>query len=401
MVTSDAEIIDRDFERGPDEEDEDDLLREGGAAVLTGSDWTVETILSQLRRRNIDFSPGFQRREAWTALKQSAYIESLFLGLPVPQLVLAEDIERKGAFVVIDGKQRLISLLKFGLPEDDLREYQLEPLLLRKLQVRDDLEGSNLDNLRDSGDYQDDVREFENQTIRTVVIRRWPNESYLFRVFLRLNTGSLPLSPQELRQALHPGPFIEFVNIRATESDNLQLALRIRRPDFRMRDVEVLIRFYAFQRFLYQYDGNLKAFLDRTCLELNQTWDERGNSIRALADVFDRALETTFDVFGDDAFRRWSGDRFEGRFNRAVFDVMTYYFARSDIAARATDRRNEVVLAFQYLCSNNENFSRALQTTTKSISATHERLATWGLSLGDTLDLKVDVPSIVDGRIQP
>jgi len=58
-------------------------------AVITATDWTTETIITQIDKGNILLNPKFQRREAWTAARKSQFIESLFLGLPVPQLVLA------------------------------------------------------------------------------------------------------------------------------------------------------------------------------------------------------------------------------------------------------------------------------------------------------------------------
>ena len=70
--------------------------------------------MAQLNRNNIDLNPSFQRRSAWTDKKQSLFIKSLILGLPVPQLILAENLGKKGSFIVIDGKQRLLAIRRFG-----------------------------------------------------------------------------------------------------------------------------------------------------------------------------------------------------------------------------------------------------------------------------------------------
>src|SRR5476651_6598 len=75
-------------------------------AVVWGTDWTTETILSQLKRGNIELNPAFQRRDAWGRAGKSKFIESLILGLPIPQIILAESKEKRGTFIVIDGKQR-------------------------------------------------------------------------------------------------------------------------------------------------------------------------------------------------------------------------------------------------------------------------------------------------------
>ena len=86
---------------------------------LWSTDWTTETIVNQLKRGNINLNPRFQRRNAWDAKRKSLFIESLVLGLPVPQLVLAEEKGKKGSFIVIDGKQRLLSLRQFASSKDD------------------------------------------------------------------------------------------------------------------------------------------------------------------------------------------------------------------------------------------------------------------------------------------
>jgi hypothetical protein len=62
-------------------------LQEAGteySAVINQADWTVETIVQQIAKGNIELSPIFQRREAWRASRKSQYIESLILNVPVP-----------------------------------------------------------------------------------------------------------------------------------------------------------------------------------------------------------------------------------------------------------------------------------------------------------------------------
>ena len=88
--------------------------RELNAAVVTGADWTTETILNQINKGNINLDPNFQRRDAWDRRRKSDFIESLILGFPIPQIVLAEDREHRGKFIVLDGKQRLLAIKQFA-----------------------------------------------------------------------------------------------------------------------------------------------------------------------------------------------------------------------------------------------------------------------------------------------
>jgi hypothetical protein len=382
------------FEDDPSQEDEDDLEATDPSvieeAVLNATDWTTETLVSQLRRGNIDLNPRFQRRDAWNPVRKSRFIESILLGLPIPQIVLAERKSQRGTYLVIDGKQRLLALSQFAEGADSLK--------LSGLEVRKNLNGLGFDDFTEEG-FGEDVNEFDNRTIRTVVVKSWPDEDFLYRVFLRLNTGSVPLSPQELRQALHPGPFVDFLDDFSYASQALQDALGLAKADFRMRDVELLLRYFAFAYFLSRYRGNLKAFLDMTCEELNSSWDDDEGDFREEAANCEAAIATTIEIFGDHAFRRWNGTRYEGRFNRAVFDVMAFYFDDDSIARKAKRRPKVVRDAFQKLSEDRE-FTLAVQTTTKTIPAVATRLAAWGTTLAEAIDVDIDVPRLVDDHIE-
>jgi Protein of unknown function DUF262 len=393
------------FNEDPASESEDDLAFSPpeaiSTAVVTGTDWTAETILRQLERGNIELNPRFQRRETWDDARKSAFIESLILGLPIPQLVLAERKDQRGSYIVIDGKQRLIALRRFAATDATDSGDNFAPLHLRKLEVRPDLEGMTLADLQNSPDHAGDVSAFENETIRTVVVRAWPDEDFLYRVFLRLNTGSVQLSPQELRQALHPGHFVDFADDRSAKSEAIQQALNLKRPDFRMRDVELLIRFFAFAFYLQDYNGNLKQFLDSTCQILNECWDTEKEAIFEAADHCDAAIETTLSIFGKTAFRRFSPDNERAPFNRAVFDVMTFYFRFPEIRQASEESGDAVVSAFNDLCQNDAAFLESITSTTKSIPATHTRLKHWGDALNNVLDVEVPTPMLADNRIHP
>jgi len=390
---------------GEGAEGEEDLpqptLQGLSEAVVTGTDWTAETILRQLERGNIKLDPEFQRRDAWRAQRKSRFIESLIVGLPIPQLVLAEDKDRRGSYIVIDGKQRLLSLRQFAAREGDHNGYT--PLRLQGLQLRADLNGKTLSDMERDPDCENELRNFQNQPIRTVVIKGWPEENILYLIFLRLNTASVQLSPQELRQALHPGPFVQYANERSGRMVGLQQIFKTSEPDFRMRDVELFVRYFAFRNFLPLYDGNLKDFLDLTCEKLNHAWDKGQTKIEREADDLESAMDATFAIFGEDgAFRKWEGAGYEGRFNRAVFDIMVFYFTNTAIRkhALASRRRTGVQADFKALCEENQEFLRSIETSTKSLQATANRLNVWGNSLKRRLRTALDIPTLQGNRIK-
>jgi hypothetical protein len=116
-------------------ESEDDLqgldAKSLSEAVVFATDWTAETILRQMERGNIYMNPKYQRRDAWRAATKSRFIESLILGLPVPPLVLAEAKGKRGSYIVIDGKQRLLTIRQFAASPDDSSYPQLKLEVLK------------------------------------------------------------------------------------------------------------------------------------------------------------------------------------------------------------------------------------------------------------------------------
>lgn len=393
-----SELLDQD-EIGS--EDEDDIHQDDSVfsqAVIWGTDWTAETINNQLVKNNIDLFPKFQRRDAWSNRDKSKFIESLILGLPIPQIILAEKPKQRGKYIVIDGKQRLLSIRRFFSTD---KEGDFKPLRLSGLDILKDLNGKTYKNLLDNSDFTEELNQLENQPIRTVVLKNWPNEEFLFTVFLRLNTGSKKLSPQELRQALHPGPFIDFSDEFSVESQSIKSMLNLSKPDIRMRDVEMVIRFFTTKYFLSTYKGNLKKAFDETVENLNEKWSRDESQIRRDAAELNAAIDFSVGLFGSnkEAFSKWNGDSFQGNFNRAIFDIMTYYFSNQSIREEAEGKKTEIIERFKELCENDSDFLASFEHTTKSVENTFKRLTTWGESLADLLDVEVKIPVINDNGI--
>ncbi len=366
-------------------------------AVLWGTDWTTETVVSQLKKGNIELSPNFQRRDAWGAERKSQFIESIILGLPIPQIILAERKDKRGSYIVIDGKQRLLSIRQYCVLEDT---DEFQPLKLTGLKVLDDLNGKTYKELLEQLDFSKYNTAFDNQSIRTVIIRNWPNQNFLYTVFLRLNAGSLPLSPQELRQALNPGYFTSFADSFSISSDQIKKALNLQKPDYRMRDVEIVVRYFAFKNYIENYSGNLKEFLDNTCDLLNQKWKKDNSEIIAQAEELNNAIDSTYTIFGSNAFSKYSNGEFTGIFNRPVFDLMTYYFSVPEIRAEAIKNAKEIVENFMHLCSTDIEFLKTLEASTKNTTATAKRFNEWGNALKKTLNLNIRVPEKADQGIK-
>jgi hypothetical protein len=271
---------------------------------------------------------------------------------------------------------------------------------LTGLKVRDDLNGKKYKDLESNIMLGDDLVSFHNETIRSVVIRNWPNTDFLHTVFLRLNTGSVPLSTQELRQAVFPGEFSDFADVAAGDSKAIQHLLGLTEPDFRMRDVELLVRFLSFSFKIDEYAGNLKLFLDNSCRYFNSTWEENEVAIRERTAEFDRAVEAGQLIFGDNAVgRKWTEEGLQTRLNRAVLDVIVHYLAIPEVRDASLSKKVAVLEQFKDICIYDSIFRESIESTTKSLGATYERYRRWGERLESVLDVEVGLPVFADNRI--
>jgi hypothetical protein len=348
------------------------------SAVVFGTDWTTETLVNQISRLNIAMNPRFQRRDAWDVGRKSRFIESLILGLPVPQIVLAEDQSSRGRYLVLDGKQRLLSLLQFwGLGTGNKNAYGLSGLDIRR-----DLTRRTRKDLETDPNLADDLRSLDNQTIRTIVIRNWPDQDFLHLLFLRLNTGSTKLSPQELRQALMPGPYSDYVDDRASASQPLQSLLGLSEPDYRMRDVELLARHIAFTFFLSSYPGRMKDFLDNSCSSLNERWDSMSQDVEQAVVDFEAAINSMVRVFGGEAnVARKPGSRI---INRTIFDSLALHFSKPEVRSYAESNIERVNSEYVRLFSD-QMFVSSVDRDTASSANTHYRFEAIGRILSPVL----------------
>jgi hypothetical protein len=381
-------------------EDEADALAESDGSQrqfrtsISARDWTVETLVSQMRKGRIDLDPTFQRRNAWLGNRKSKLIESILIGYPIPQLVLAENKDRPGSYFVLDGKQRLLALRQFFVDPQDPRDAGFDALKLEQLEVMPELNKLDMNSLIDQ--QPDLFAALENYTIRTVVLSDWNSERLLLSLFLRLNTGSLTLSPQELRQALIPGDFIRWLDATSGGIEPLLNLLGNKNPDRRMIDAELLLRFLAFKQSPLPYRGNLKSFLDDTCRTLNRSWVNSSAASIEEAENLGKAISAGFDIFGQNGSgncRKWSGDHYERAVNRAVFDVQTYSLSFPKVREAALANATEIEEAYCKLCDSSPAFNSAITSTTKTREAFLVRHRLWREEISRVSGESYDLPA--------
>ncbi len=227
--------------------------------------------------------PGFQRNYVWDIKRASKLIESLILGLPVPQVFLYE--EDRNRFLVIDGQQRLMTIYFFVKQRFPKRSKRAElrrllagssvisPELLHNDELFENFSlrlaglatgkknrflGLNYSTL---GDYK---TQFDLRTIRNVIVKQVRpsgDDSSIYEMFNRLNTGGINLTPQEIRASLYYSNLYDMlgdVNMRPS----WRKLVGIPEPDVHLRDVEILLRAIAMFDARGEYVSSMAQFLN-------------------------------------------------------------------------------------------------------------------------------------------
>jgi hypothetical protein len=331
-----------------------------------GSDWTVSTILDLIQKEKINLNPKFQRRDAWSSTMKSKFIESLILGVPVPSILFAEVISRRGTYQVIDGKQRLLSLLQFftGSLKRNLEEDEIKGFRLRGLKILTKLNGFSIKDIEEHDGELDYFSLLENAPITSVALRNVENEEILYEVFRRLNTGSQKLSTQELRQSLYPGDFIDYIDELSSDHNIIRDLLNIKRKDTRMRDNELFIRYFSVKFRLSHYDNSVSKFLDQTAVYLNDNYEQLEGKILEYTEELDNAVSFVVKHFSDKyAFRLIGLDRKNLPFNRVLFELFTYFFSIKQIRI-FIDENGISIKDIYYKMLEDENFCVSITENT-------------------------------------
>ena len=344
-----------------DEIAEDLSSKEESDLVVYSRDWTIATIISQIEQKNIDLNPKFQRRNAWDDTRRSKLIESLVAGLPVPEIVLAEDPKQRKAFLVIDGKQRLLTIAGFV---DPTVNYWDKPEL-KGLKLRADLNEKTFEQIKSDSSLSDEHREFMNADVRCTIISNFKSDDALYDIFYRLNTGSVPLSTQELRQVLHKGPFADYLIQATNQLQPIHEVLGLTGPDNRLKDAEILLRFIAIVLFGSKYHGNLKKFLDDVMGVVTKDWVQCRPAVEKTAGELNAAIANLSQVLGMKYVgRKFVDGAWESRFNRVLFEVEAYYF-RLVPASKLDAGKKKFVAGLQKLFEDSE-FRSSVESTTKT-----------------------------------
>ncbi len=208
------------------------------------------------------YVPDYQREFIWDEKHQSRFIESLYLGLPVPFMFSAE-IKETGRLEIVDGSQRIRTLAAFM--KDELTLSHLEKLT--------EMNGCKYSELPSGLQ-----RRFKNIAIRMVVLSSKATEEVRNEMFDRINTSSVPLLPMETRRGIYRGPFTDFVAELAKEPRFIHLCPMAKYMQNRREEEELILRLFAFYELYPNYSvvesKGVARYLDSYLAEKNKSFKE-------------------------------------------------------------------------------------------------------------------------------
>jgi len=273
-----------------------------------GADYPVDSLVKRLREGSI-YVPSFQRGFVWDLKDASRFVESLLLGLPVPSIFLSKESD-SGKLLVVDGQQRLSSLKYFY---DGVWAPTQGAFALRG--VDKSFEGKTYKTLRD-----EDRRRLDDSILHATVFKQdepTDDESGVYQVFERLNSGGKKLTPHEIRSAVfHSGPMRQLLQDLNRDSRWREI---YGQEDPRMRDQELILRFLAFYYDSQNYKSPLVFFLNRFMKKHRDLQPALADEMRGR---FSLTVNEIFEAVGRGAFRP------SRALNAAVFDSVMVGLAR-------------------------------------------------------------------------
>ena len=243
-----------------DDQEENEIVVDYDIATYP-SDFTLSGIVEMWKKKDITI-PEFQREFVWSIKQSSLLIESFLLGLPVPPVFFYVDDENRN--LVIDGQQRILSIVYYfdGYFGSENLQGKRQVFRLKGLDEKSPYSEKKIEELDGS-----DRRKLENSVVlRAINVRQLSpkkDNTSIYHIFERLNTGGTPLKPQEVRNCVFRGDIVKILR-KLNLDKNWRKIIGQPLLDKHQRDVELVLRLFALSRNFKNYEKSMKEFLNIT-----------------------------------------------------------------------------------------------------------------------------------------
>lgn len=291
--------------------------------VTDGYGMSVGEVMNLYADGEIQINPEFQRLFRWDLTQKSRFIESLLLGIPIPPIFVYQC--DNFVWELIDGLQRLSTILEFigKLKKPDSTADLQEPLILSGTKLLPSLEGK-VWSLKDKPTTigKDNQLAIKRARIRVEILKQESGSNAKYELFQRLNTGGSHLSPQEVRNCVAVminKKFSEWLHERSKFEPFQRVVCQTEVAKEKQTEVELVLRFVAFRQIEYDNRMDVHEYLDYALIKLAESktinWDIE-------KEIFERSFNLLEKSFGENAFKRWTGNDFKGQFLMSAFEVI-------------------------------------------------------------------------------
>lgn len=260
---------------------QDQLDKNRKTVSFDNYDITVRQLYSMISEKQIALQPEYQRHFVWDETRQSQLIESIFLGIPVPNLFMATN--RDSTWEVVDGLQRLTTIVNF-IGDDETRvrtNSKSIKLKLTGLEKMTSMNSSFFDDLPISVQQM-----FYTRPIRVTVLNDKSDFSVRFDLFERLNTGGVTLHPQEIRNCVYIGDFKNFI-IECSKNEDFNSCVKMTESSERNGNREELVlKFFAYYEDRNLFDHSVKEFLNDYMEKKTKNFDNK----RHFSELFEKSF---------------------------------------------------------------------------------------------------------------
>lgn len=322
-----------------------------------GIDFDVEGLVKRIQRHTIVI-PEFQRKFVWSLPESSRFIESLLLGLPVPGIFLAHESD-SGKMYVIDGQQRLLSLLYFLNGYFKPRKESATNRVFRLTGVQKPYNGLTYSELDGA-----DKENLNNSVIHATVVKQdSPDDgsTSMYHIFGRLNSGGRRLTPQEIRTAVYHGTLIDAIKTANTTPSWRKI---FGPENDRMKDQELILRFFAMYERAAEYKKPMSEFLN---IYAKNNQHRSPDDWTRLTAIFVDVIERLSISVPERLFRPVRG------FNVAAFEACTVGLARA--RAKGIDHKPQRLAELYAELYTHGAFKDFIFASTSDVQVTADRLS--------------------------
>jgi uncharacterized protein with ParB-like and HNH nuclease domain len=306
------------------------------------ADFTLEVLNTKIKNSDI-IVPDFQRHYVWKPYQAARLIESFLINLPVPAIFLYKD-PKSQKFLVIDGQQRLKTIHYFieGFFGEE-QKGKKSVFRLKDLSEKSEWYNRTYENFT-----PEEQRKFRDRVLRAFIVEQLdPNDdSSIYHIFERLNTGGITLTNQEIRNSIAHGGLNDLLK-KLNRNPKWRIIVGKSLPDARQVDIELILRFVCFHFKFDDYQKPLKEFMNNF---ISQNRDPSEKKLNEISDIFTHTCDKIESTLGSKPFNIKSG------LNPAVFDSVMYVFSKyfDAIPNDINDRYKKLIKDEEYLklCRN-------------------------------------------------